>query len=149
VAFRFSLEPVLRLRASYERLERLRLLTIAALMARVREEILKAEREDAAARHLRAATLTQGALAAEIQVDVWAEKVRARRVSELKDRLGLLQREHAKQNRVYQFARRRREILDNLRDNQLREYRREQERRERQTLDELYLLRRFASFTDH
>lgn len=145
MAFRFPLEPVLRLRLSYERLEKLRLLAIAAVIARLREEIAAAAREDAAARFMRQQILAQGTAAAELQLGVSAEKACVRRNRELAERLSALQRQHQKQCRAYQAARRKREIMENLRERQLREYRREQDRKAQQTIDELYLLRRSLS----
>ena len=144
MAFRFSLEPVLRLRVSYERLERLRLLAIAAMLIRVREEITAAAREEAAARHVRREMLSHGTEAAEIQFGVSAEQARARRNRELFTRAANLDRQHAKQSRAYQAARHKREILENLHAQRLREYQRGQERRAQQALDELYLLRRMT-----
>ncbi len=142
MAFRFSLEPVLRLRLSYERLERLKLLAIAAMMVRVREEINAVAREESVAQKMRREILARGAMAAEVQLGVLAEKARARRNRELAERLAGLGRQHLKQSRAYQTARARREIIQTLRAQELREYRREQDRRMQQMLDELYLLRR-------
>jgi len=141
MAFRFSLEPVLRLRLGYERLERLKLLAIVAMLVRVKEEITAAAREEANARRVRRQILAHGAAAAEIQWGVSAEKARARRNRELFDRLASLERQHAKQTRAYQIARRNREIVENLRARKLQEYRRERNRREQQSIDELYILR--------
>lgn len=142
MAFRFSLEPVLRLRTSYERLERLRLLALAAILVRVREEITAAAREEVGARNARQQMLLRGIAAAEIQLGVSAEQVRARRNRTLLERLGTLELQHAKQSRIYRAARRRREVMENLRERKLHEYRREQARKAQQAVDELYLLRR-------
>ena len=142
MTFRFSLEPVLRLLASYERLERLRLLALAAMLVRVREEIAAAAREEAAAREARKEMLSRGVAVAEIQLGMSAERARARQNRELFDRLAALERQHVKQSRIYQAARRKREVMENLRGRKQREYRREQDRRTQQVIDELYLLRR-------
>ena len=142
MAFRFSLDPVLRLRLSYERLERLKLLAIVAMLACLREEIAAAAREEAGARRVRQEMLAHGAAAAEIQLGVSAEKARARRNRELFDRLASLERQHVKQSRAYQLARRNREIMESLRERKFQEYRREHNRREQQRIDELYVLRR-------
>ena len=142
MAFRFSLEAVLRLRLSYERLERLRLLALAAMIVRLRDEIAAAAREESVARNARHEMLGRGAMAAELQLGVSAEMARARRNRELAERLAALLRQHVKQSRAYQAARRKREILEHLREKKLREYRREQSRRAQQTLDELFLIRR-------
>lgn len=145
MAFRFSLEPVLRLRTSYERLERLRLLAISAMLVRVREEITSSAREEAAARNARSEMLSSGTAAAELQLGVSAEQARARRNRELFDRLATLERQHVKQSRLYQAARRKREVMESLQERKLREYQREQDRKAQQSIDELYLLRRGSS----
>lgn len=145
MAFRFSLEPVLRLRTNYERLEHLRLLAITAMLVRVREEIAAAAREEAAARNSRSEMLSRGSAAVEIQLGVSAEQVRARRNRELSDRLAALERLHVKQSHLYQAARRRREVIEGLRDRKLQKYRREQDRKAQQGIDEVYLLRRGSS----
>lgn len=142
MAFRFSLGPVLRLRISYERLERLRLLAITAMLVRVREEIAAAAREEAAARNSRSEMLSRGSAAAEIQLGVSAEQARARRNRELSNRVAALERLHVKQSQLYQAARRKRKVIESLRDRRLQEYRREQDRKAQQGIDELYLLRR-------
>jgi flagellar biosynthesis chaperone FliJ len=142
VAFRFSLEPVLRLRMSYEKLERLRLLALAAMIVRVHEEIAAAVREDAAVREARREMLSRGMAAAEIKLGVVGEQQRAKRSRELTERLAALVRQHTKQSRAYQVARRKREILQKLREEHLRQYQREQDRLQQQALDELYLMRR-------
>ena len=146
MAFRFSLEPVLRLRTSYERLERLRLLAVSAMLVRVREEITSSAREEAAARNARSKMLSRGSAAAEIQLGVSAEQARARRNRELFDRLATLERQHVKQSRLYQAARRKREVMESLREQKVQEYQREQDRKTQQAIDELYLLRRGSSF---
>ncbi len=145
MSFRYSLQPLLRLRVSHERLEQARLFAIAAMLVRVREEIAAAAREEAAARNARREMLSRGIAAAEIQIGVSADLARARRNRELFERLAALERQHAKQTHAYRLARRRRELLEKLRERKLREYRREEDRKAQQTIDDLYLLMRAAS----
>lgn len=141
MAFRFSLEPVLRLRAGYERLEKLRLLALAGVLARIRDEIAVVAREEAVLRQTRRESLSRGTTAAEIQLGTFADMARAKRNRELAERAVAIQRQHAKQMRVYQLARQKREILENLRERRRQEYERELARKQQQELDETYLLR--------
>jgi flagellar biosynthesis chaperone FliJ len=60
----------------------------------------------------------------------------------LQSRLGQMQVEIDQQTARYRQERRKREVLESLRDTQLRDYRLQQQRREQARLDEMYLLRR-------
>jgi len=132
--FHFSLQPILKLRMSYERLERLRLLGLVAVMVRVRESA-------DARRHLQQ-TLGSGLAGVELQLEAACEKLRADRKQALEARLADLSQKHEKQRLIYLNARQKREILENLRDRKWEDYRREQNRREQQQVDEMHLLHR-------
>lgn len=144
MAFEFTLDPVLRLRKSYERLERLRLLAIAAMIVRTREEIAAAERGETKLAIARRESLARGLLAAEIQTELALEKARGRARAALLERLGSLQNLQVKQSRAFSLARTKREILERLRETKLHEFRVLEGRREQRRLDELYLLRRLV-----
>lgn len=140
--FHFSLQPILKLRLSYERLERLRLLGLVAVMVRVREEMAALEQESADARRRLQRTLGTGLAGVELQLEAACEKLRADRKQALEARLADLSQKHEKQRLIYLSARQKREILENLRDRKWEEYRREQNRREQRQVDEMYLLHR-------
>ena len=144
MAFEFTLDPVLRLRKSYERLERLRLLAITAMIVRTREEIAAAERSETKLAIARRESLARGLLAAEIQTELALEKARGRARAALLERLGSLQNLQVKQSRAFSLARTKREILERLRETKLQEFRVLEGRREQRRLDELYLLRRLV-----
>ncbi|HEY7825332.1 MAG TPA: flagellar FliJ family protein [Candidatus Acidoferrales bacterium] len=141
MAFRFSLQPILRLRASVERLEQLRMLLLAAQIARVEREIISLEENLSAARQLRLSSLSEGVSAAELHFDGAREKTRADQIRALHDVLTGFRRRHDEQRRLYQAARQKREILENLRKRRFEEYRHEQLRRDQQRLDEAFLMR--------
>ena len=140
--FHFSLQPILKLRMSYERLERLRLLGLVAVMVRVREEMAVLEQESADARRRLQQTLGTGLAGVELQLEAGCEKLRADRKQALEARLTDLSQKHEKQRLIYLNARQKREILENLRDRKWEEYRREQNRREQRQVDEMHLLHR-------
>jgi flagellar FliJ protein len=141
MAFRFSLQPILKLRASLERLEQLRLLAIAALIARVCEEIAALEVESRDARQSLQERLAAGMAGAEIHYEAMCEKLRADRKKALEAQLEGLEGRQERQRLAFQAARQKREILENLRQRRWEDYRREQARREQKAIDELFLLR--------
>lgn len=139
--FRFSLQPILRLRASVERIEQLRMLLLAAQIARVQREIDSLEENLSAERQRRISSLSAGLPAAELHFEGAREKTRADQIRMLRDMLAALRRKHEEQRRVYQAARQKKEILENLRKRRYEAYLREQSRREQQRIDEAFLLR--------
>jgi flagellar export protein FliJ len=145
MGFTFSLQPVLRLHASYERLERLRLLAIAAEIVRAREEIAAVARESVAARTDMHTRIGAGVAAAELHFELLSENMRQERKRMLGVLVAELEKRELVQQRAYRLARQKREILSNLRQRKWDEYRREQARREQQRLDELFLLHRAAT----
>ncbi len=145
--FLFSLQPILRLHASYERLERLRLLAIAAEIVRAREEIAAVTRESIAARTNTQTRMGTGVVAAELHFEMMSENMRQERRRMLGARLAELEKRELAQQQAYRLARQKREILSNLRQKKWDEYRREQARREQQRLDEVFLLHRAATTT--
>jgi len=141
MAFQFSLQPVLRLRASYERIERLRLLQIAAAIVQVQNEIAASVQESAKARQNLRERLASGSSGVEIQFEMVCESARFNYRHALVARLAGLRRKHEAQKAVYRMARQKREILENFRERRFQEYQIEQARREQRALDELFLLR--------
>jgi len=142
MAFQFSLQPVLRLRASFERLERLRLLQLVAAIAQLQNEIAAAVRESENARRKLRERLAIGSSGMEIHFEMACEAARLNYRRALNARLTALRRKHEAQKVAFRMARQKREILENLRERQLQEYQREQARRDQRALDELFLLRR-------
>jgi flagellar protein FliJ len=146
--FRFTLQPVLRLRTSYETLERLRLLAVIARVIRTRQEIAEFEKESAGLREIFQRNLRRGVTAVEIHFEQACQRRRAEHSEQLQARLAELERLQAKQRQIYQAALQKRDILENLRQRQWREYRIHQSRREQQRLDELFVIRRGPSPSD-
>ena len=140
--FHFTLQAVLRLRMSYEQMEKLRLLAIIAAMIRAREEIAALENESRAARQQTQDRLRAGVLAGELQFENSSENVRLARKHAVELRLAELEKKQEAQRQAYRTARQKREILENLRQKQRDEYRRAQASREQQRVDESFLLHR-------
>jgi len=138
--FHFPLDAVLRLRTSYEHMEKLRLLAIAAAIVGARAEIVALETESRAARRSTQGRLEAGVVGGELHFDDSTERVRMQRKRALAGRLADLEKKEAAQRLAYRSARQQREILANLRQRQWDIYRREQARREQQRQDETFLL---------
>lgn len=142
--FRFSLETVLRVRKSFERLEHLRLLAIAAIVAHLRRELEAHDRESANSSQQSQRGLLAGAVAAELQFETVRRTIRLQQRLILENHLLELGRRYRKQQLVLLAAQKKREILENLRSRKLATYHREQARREQQQTDELFLARLFS-----
>jgi flagellar export protein FliJ len=140
--FHFPLHAVLRLRTSYERMEKLRLLAIATAIVRARDDIAALESESRAARMNVQSRLETGVVAGELHFEASSENVRVERRRALTARLAELEKKQEAQRQAYRSARQQREILVNLRERRWDEYRRDQARREQQRADESFLLRR-------
>ncbi|HTV59215.1 MAG TPA: flagellar export protein FliJ [Verrucomicrobiae bacterium] len=144
MAFRFTLQPLLRLRASFERLERLRLLALTALANHIRHDLSGLQAESAEARRKLQDMLAAGASGGELHFAVASEHSRSTRRQILSDKLAQVETRREKQRKVFEAARQKRRILENLRARRLAEYRREQLRREQKRVDELHLIHRPA-----
>jgi flagellar export protein FliJ len=141
MAFHFSMETLLRLRHSLERKERLLLEDLARRMAAVRQEILAIQQERRAAWELLSGGLKVGLNASEMHFAQMCEVARQARHCRLTEQLMELEKQYFLQQTIFLAARQKREILENLRDRQATEYRREWDRKEQQNVDDLFLMR--------
>jgi flagellar export protein FliJ len=143
MAFRFSLEAVLRYRRSLEDGEKMRLQTLL-----VRRTALQAELQRARDAYLQLQTTLNQELqrapvaAIEIQFSMACRRGMEGRELLLQSQLQQLQTEISQQTARYRQEQRKREVLESLREAQLGDYRLNQQRRQQAVLDELYLLRR-------
>jgi len=140
--FHFPLDAVLHFRQSLEHQQQLRLLAANQQVARVRHliEQMEAHRQELHCAQVK--ELSAGLTAAELRFGLLcdAELVRHRR--ELEQQLARLQQLRNQQREVFHQARRAREMLEAVRDQQFRLYQKEAARREQRSLDDLFLLRR-------
>jgi flagellar protein FliJ len=139
--FHFPLESVLHFRQSVEHQHELRLRAANQQVTRVRHLIEQIEHRLAEAANSRATQLRAGMTAAALQFSLACESALGAQIPELQRELARLQAFRDQQQHIYQQARREREILENLRDRQLREYEREAARREQRKIDDLFLMR--------
>lgn len=140
--FRFTLAPVLRLRENLERREYLALQALYSESAEVRSDIRGLEQMLLQARSQRISKLSEGMPAVLLQFELESEARVERKRQTLLTKLAELQGKVNEQIGKYRLARQKREILEELRRQQLQEYAREEAIREQQAADELFLLRR-------
>jgi len=140
--FRFTLSPVLRLRENLERREYLTLQALYSESAEVRSDIRALEQTLARARSQRTSKLSEGMPAVLLQFELESEARVEHKRQTLVAKLVELQTKVKEQIEKYRQARQKREILEELRRQQLQEYTREEAIREQQAADELFLLRR-------
>jgi len=146
--FQFSLQALLRVRSGYERLERLRLLAITAMSNRMLSEISSVDAMASESRHQIKAVLQAGMAGGELHFALAAERTRASLRRLLADRLNQFEAQREKQRKIFEKARQKREIIENLRSRRWEEYKRVQLRREQNLADELHLLRLSSSLRE-
>ena len=142
MAFRFSLDAVLHFRQSLEHQQELRLRAANQQVARVRHRIEQIEQRIREAEMRRSQQIGSGTTAAELHFSLLSESALREQIPVLQRELARLRTLRDQQQRIYQQARREREILESLRDRNLHEYERDVARHEQRELDELFLLRR-------
>jgi flagellar export protein FliJ len=142
MSFHFPLHAVLHFRESLERQQELRLRAANQQVARVRHliEQLDAHRQEVHSRQ--SAKLSAGMTAVELQFELLCETELLRHRKELEQQLARLEQLREQQREAFQQARRARETLEAVRDQQLQLYKEEAARREQRGLDDLFLLRR-------
>jgi flagellar export protein FliJ len=141
MSFHFPLEAVLHFRKSVEHQQELRLRAANQYVTRVRHLIEQVEHRLKEAGNLRSRQLSSGTTAAELQFSLISESALSAQLPDLQRELVRLRTLRDQQQRIYQQARREREILESLRDRQLREYERNAARREQRQIDDLFLMR--------
>jgi flagellar export protein FliJ len=141
MAFHFRLQSVLHLRAGLEHQQELRLRAANQKVARIKHQIACAEQQLRELASTRAQELGTGTTSAELFFAAQCEAQLHRHLRELGRQLAAAQAVCDQQREVFQQARREREKLENLREQQVRSYRRQAARREQRNLDDLFLMR--------
>jgi len=140
--FRFPLQSLLRFRQSMERHEQTQLEIANQKVADMRGKIESLEESrDLRNEHQRHG-LNVGLTGAELQFDLLCNSAVANYRKDMEKELAQLEKLRDQQYDVFRQARLHREILESVRDGQLREYRAEKIRREQRSLDDLFLMRR-------
>jgi flagellar export protein FliJ len=141
MAFRYSLESLLRLRQSLERQEEQRLFAIAATVARLRAEIEQFRLDNFEARREALREMARSSSGAALQYAAFCGAAFDKARKKLERQLEEAERKRLVQLRVYQASRQKSEILLGLRERQEAVYELELARHEQQAADEAFLVR--------
>jgi flagellar export protein FliJ len=148
MAFRYRLQPILRLHRSLEHQEEQRLLALASVVNQLRSELETRQRSDLAVRRAALAEMELFSSGAQLQFRAWCEDLARKRLELLRAQLSEAERRRLEQLKVYQEARQRREIFEGLRHKQEDIYHRELLRGEQQAADEAFLMRSLGAQPD-
>ena len=141
MAFHFSFEAVLRLRRGQERAERLKLEAIIFEQAKTRAQFEELTQSHLELRRQFQRDLANGLVGSELQYEAVREAGMTSLQASLGARLKQLDQQRWAQAQIFTKARQYREVLENLRIRKFDFYRLEQNRREQQDLDDLFLMR--------
>jgi len=141
MAFRFTLDAVLRFRESVEHSEEAVLHRIVQEIAEAELELLQVAGRQNLLRERRERDLT-GKLPAVYLLEIAERESELQKIADgLRLRLQQLEAQRIKQLAVYQAAHQDREVLSELRKRQRQAHQLNQKRQEQRTLDDLFLVR--------
>lgn len=141
MAFRFTLDVLLRVRQSVERQQELLLQEANQRLAglRRRMEEVDAQLAQLTARKMR--QLESGFSAAELQFDLLCRSVVLQQRAALEQEMAQAEAMRDARREIFREARRQREVIDTLRTHQLQAHRQQEMRQEQRRLDDMFLLR--------
>jgi flagellar export protein FliJ len=142
MAFRFPLHAVLHFRRSIEHQQELRLQAANQRVARVRQMIHHLDGRRQQLYSTQANELTAGTTAAELRFELQCAGELMRQRKELERQLSTLEQTRDRQRETFQLAKRARETLEFVHDQQLSLYKKDALRREQRNLDDGFLMRR-------
>ncbi|HTS10137.1 MAG TPA: flagellar FliJ family protein [Candidatus Eisenbacteria bacterium] len=142
MGFHFAFEALYRLRQSVEHQQELRLRAANQQVAKVRHAIEQLTEQAAQLQVESSEHLASGTIAAEIRFMLHSINMLVLHQREAEQMLARASSMRDQQENVFRQARRERETLEILREQQLQRYQRTQLRRQQQRLDDLFLLRR-------
>lgn len=140
--FHFPLQTVLHYRQSMEHQQEIRLRAANQQVARAQHLIEQMDLQRKELRSMEIEELSSGTTAAELQFGALREASLLRRRREFEQQLTRMQQLRDQQREIFQQARRGREMLESVRDQQLGLYKKDAARREQRSLDDLFLMRR-------
>jgi|SRR5437868_2643477 len=142
MAFQFKLDALLRLRRSLERQQELLLVASNYEVRQMQLRISNVEDCLIALGQEDTRSMSAGTTAAELQFNLILKSAFSKHKSELQKQLLRLETVQKQSRAALEEARRKREILENLRDQQFRVYRMQQARDEQRAIDDFFLMRR-------
>lgn len=139
--FDFQLRGLLRLRKIHEQRERMRLMVLNASRGRVRAEIDETASRRAREFEALERRLEAGMAAEDVQLEEASLQLTYRRQRELVKLIEALDLQVSKQVEVFWESQKKRKVIESVRERQWKAYRLIEERREQQTLDDLFAQR--------
>jgi flagellar FliJ protein len=139
--FRFTLEAVLRYRESVELTEEAALHRILQAIAKAQMEWQQVDLKQAQLRERREHDLAQKLPAIHLQEIAEREQALSQAADRLRAQLQQLDSQRVKQLAIYQRAHQDRQVLSELREQQLGSYGLDQRRQEQKMLDDMFLAR--------
>lgn len=146
MAFRFALAAVLKFRETMEQQAYLALERIQQEIAQIERRIRKCEERIAVSAKRRETELRRGIASIHLQAAYDEEQALQKQRDALQAKLQELQVKRQECMKIYEEARQKREVLDDLRTRQLEAYRREQLKLQQKMLDDIFLSRRKRSY---
>jgi flagellar export protein FliJ len=140
--FHFPLQAVFHYRQSVEHQQELRLRVANQQVARVRHVLEQLELRRMQMRAHQSQHLKEGMTSAELRFGLLAEVALNEQQEQVATELHRVQNLREQQHRIFQHARREREVFESLRDRQIQQYQLQASRREQREQDDLFLLRR-------
>lgn len=140
--FQFSLRALLRLRQTYEKRERMRLALLNAAYSRLEQEYEEARRQKRLGVEQLGNRLRDGIFGSELRAAAAAVQQSADRQLQLREQMEAVKLQARKQTELFLEAQKERKILDSLRERELRAYELDENRREQQGIDDLFVQRR-------
>lgn len=141
MAFRFALQPVLLLRRSQQRQERLRLEAIGSELGQARLRLEQMKNASLEWGRQMQNSLGAGEPGALVQWDRWRGERFAAAVADQEVRVAHIEELRRTQLQTYMKARQRRELVESLLQRREDAYRLEERRRAQQRLDDIFLMR--------
>jgi flagellar export protein FliJ len=141
MSFRFSLAAVLKYRKNLEQREYLALGRVHQEIAQVEAQLSRCQERLSEITNLRAAETARGIASVHLQDAYQRERGFEMQRDELQVKLQELKIKKLQCLKAYELARQKREILDELRNQQLQAYALDQSRREQRQVDDLFLSR--------
>jgi len=148
MAFRYTLQSMLRLRQSIEHQEEQRLYATAAAVAQLRAKLEQLERERVRVHRETLQERDEDTFGATFQFIAACEAAASQSIAKLQMALAGAERLRIRQLEVYKDARGKREIFEALRDQQKASYDLERAHRDQEQVDEAFLMRRKLAPSD-
>jgi len=142
MAFEFPLHAVLHFRKSVEHQQEQRLRAANQRVARVQHMINHLDGRGQDLHSAQAKELSTGITAAELRFELQCEAELKRHRKEIEQQLVALENLRDQQRELLQQARRARETLESVRNQQLSLYKKQALQREQRSLDDVFLMRR-------